>query len=111
MATTHDSEWGRLALVAAQALATYIDTGKDRTKLAEFKNFEKFDEFETSKFWYFEGYDPFEIAYDPTNDKGPWRTVVEVDKHWKTTGRWFYLWHTDDHSNKFGDSSGPYRLR
>lgn len=55
-------------------------------------------------FHYYEGYDPFEIAYDMSKWKGPWRNLVEVDAHWKPTGI-FYV--TNDH---YTTMEGPFNL-
>ena len=55
-----------------------------------------------SGLYYYEGYDPFEIAFNPNQPKGPWRNLVEVDKNWKPTGK-FYI--TNDH---YTTMEGPF---
>ena len=55
--------------------------------------------------YYYEGYDPFEIAYQPEGKwKGPWRNLVEVDAHYIPTGI-FYI--TNDH---YKTMEGPFNL-
>merc|ERR1712045_899263 len=42
-----------------------------------------------SGLYYYEGYDPFETAFDLNQPKGPWRNLVEVDENWKPTGKFY----------------------
>ena len=55
-----------------------------------------------SGFYYYEGYDPFEIAFTPGAWKGPWRNIVEVDEHYFPTKKFFI---TNDH---YKTIKGPY---
>eukprot|EP00090_Calanus_glacialis_P043770 TRINITY_DN77573_c0_g1_i1.p1 TRINITY_DN77573_c0_g1~~TRINITY_DN77573_c0_g1_i1.p1 ORF type:complete len:109 (-),score=22.85 TRINITY_DN77573_c0_g1_i1:37-363(-) len=98
-----------LSKKAAGQLGAWIQnhtSAQDRLALVRYQNRENHAAItagHNSNLSYYEGYDPFDIAFNPAGTwKGPWRNIVEVDASLRPTKKFFI---TNDH---YQTIKGPY---